>query len=240
MITRKTHPSGGILLVATPLLSLLMALPLVATPIRVLAWDEQVASMRIAFVGASGNQEIQAMHPSKRTKTYEVAAGTEGLAVEVIGKKTSDGKPCREKLVIPENSKRPLLLVLPNEKSASGIRLHVIEDDESNFPWGSTRLVNATGRKLVFVAEKKAVEIPPTWTPVMVDPGGSARNMEVRLFFRENREKSFYSAVWQYERDIRTLVFLVPGTDPRLGPVAMKMIPENRLLKEQEAAAAGR
>jgi hypothetical protein len=239
MITSKTHSSGTTLRAAF-LLSLAMMAPLAAIPIRVLAWDDQVASMRIAFVGASGNQEIQAMHPAKRTKTYEVAAGDDGLAIEVIGKKTGDGKPCREKLIIPDNSKRPLVLVLPDGKSVSGIRLHVIEDDESNFPWGSTRLVNATGRKLVFVAEKKAVEVPATWAPVMVDPGGSERNMEVRLFFRENREKSFYSAVWQYARDIRTLVFLVPGTDARLGPVAMKMIPENRLLKERDATAAGR
>lgn len=240
MITKKTHQPRRRHRAALPLLSLFMAAPLTATPIRVLAWDDQVASMRIALVSASGNQEIKAMHPAKRTKPYEVSAGNEGMAVEVIGKTTSDGKPCREKLVIPENSTRPLLLVLPDGKSASGIRLHVIEDDESNFPWGSTRLVNATGRKLVFVAEKKAVEVPATWTPVTVDPGGSERNMEVRLFFRENREKPFYSAIWQYTRDIRTLVFLVPGTDARLGPVAMKMIPESRLLKEKDAAAAVR
>ncbi|RYD20401.1 MAG: hypothetical protein EOP88_15210 [Verrucomicrobiaceae bacterium] len=240
MITLKTHPSGRILRAALPLLSLLLAVPLSATPIRVLPWDEQVASMRLAFVGASDSQEIQAMHPTKRTKTYEVTAGDEGIAVEVVGKKTPDGKPCREKLVIPENSRRPLLLVLPDGKSVSGIRLHVIEDDESNFPWGSTRLVNATGRKLVFVAEKKAIEVPATWTPVTVDPVGSERNMEVKLFFRENREKSFYSAVWQYEREVRTLVFLVPGTDARLGPVAMKMIPEDRRLLEKDATAAGR
>jgi len=34
------------------------------------------------------------------------------------------------------------------------------------------------------------------------------------------------------------LVFLVPGEDPRLGPVGMKMIPEDRrLIKAAQAAA---
>lgn len=234
------HKPGRFQSAAIALLSCVLAGPLLtATPIRVLAWDEQVASMRIALVDAAGSKEIEAMHPSKRTRTYQISAGKEGVSVEVIGKKNADGKPCREKLAIPENSTRPLLLVLPDGKSASGIRLHVIEDDANGFPWGCTRLVNATGKKLVFAAGKKAVEVPDSWNPVQVDPGGEERNMEVRLFFRERPEKSFYSAVWQYRKDIRTLVFLVPGTDPRLGPVAMKMIPENRLVKEPEPVAAG-
>lgn len=213
--------------------------PLLAMPVRVLAWDEQVAAMRIALVDGSEFMEVTAMHPSKRTRAYEVTPGPDGIFLEMVGKKTADGKPVREKLAIPPNVTRPLVLVLPDGKSASGVRLHVIEDDVKGFPWGSTRLVNSTGKKLVFAAEKKAVEVPATWTPVLVDPGGAERNIEVKLFFREKPEKSFYSAVWQYKRDIRTLVFLVPGSDPRLGPVAMKMIPEDRLAKEPESASAG-
>lgn len=220
------------------LLSLFLSLPLGAMPVRVLAWDDQVASLRIALVDAAGTKEIEAMHPSKRTRTYEVSPGEEGAAIEVLGKKNPDGKPCREKLVIPANTRRALVLVLPDGKTASGIRLHVIEDDEGDFPWGSTRFVNATGRKLVFAAEKKAVELPASWNPVLINPGGAERNVEVRLFFREEREKSFYSAIWQYARDVRTLVFLVPGSDPRLGPVAMKMIPEDRRIKDPETGKA--
>jgi hypothetical protein len=221
-----------------PLVLCLVANPLVALPVRVLAWDDGVASKRLALIDASGSREIEAMHPSKRTKVYQTSPSKEGMAVEIIGKKTSDGKPCREPLVIPENSKRPLLLVLPNEKAASGIRLHVIEDDEAGFPWGSTRFVNATGRKLVLGCEKKALEIPDSWNPVPFDPGGGERNFEVSLFFRDRPEKPFYSAVWQHDKSVRTLVFLVPGTDPRLGPVAMKMIPEDRKVIEAASRAA--
>ncbi|RYD31280.1 MAG: hypothetical protein EOP87_15035 [Verrucomicrobiaceae bacterium] len=197
-----------------------LALPSGAVPIRVLPWDDQVASMRIALVDAAGSKEVEAMHPSKRTRTYEVSPGEQGAVVEVVGKKTPDGKPCQEKLVVPANAKRILLLVLPDGKSTSGIRLHVIEDDETDFPWGSTRFVNATGRKLVFSAEKKAVEIPASWNPVLVNPGGAERNLEVRLFFREEREKSFYSAVWQYARDVRTENLLFHISDPEGNPAA--------------------
>ncbi len=214
--------------------------PLAAVPVRVLAWDGEVAAMKLAFVSASGSKPIESMHPSKRTGVYQLDAVQEGLSVEVLGKQTADGKPCREPLSIPANSKRPLLLVLPDERVASGIRLHLIDDGEEGFPWGSTRFINATGRKLVFVAEKKAVEIPDSWLPVLVTPGGESRNMEVQVYFRDQREKAFYSAVWQYTKEIRTLVFMVPGTDPRLGPVAMKMVPEDHRVAEMASRATGR
>lgn len=228
-----THTRQVVLSATVALISYAFSGPLAAGPIRVLAWDDQVASMRIALVDAAGSKEVQGMHPSKRTKIYQISAGGDAAAVEVIGKITPDGKPCREKLVIPDTVKRPLLVVLPDEKAVSGIRLHVIEDDESGFPWGSTRFVNATGRKLVFVAEKKALELPNSWNPVQLTPVGEERNIEVRLFFRDEPQKPFYSSVWQYRKGIRTLVFLVPGTDPRLGPVAMKVIPENHLIEKQ-------
>ena len=50
---------------------------------------------------------------------------------------------------------------------------------------------------------------------------------EVSYFFDEP-EVPIYSAIWEQRRDMRSLVFLVPGQNPRLGPVALKMIPEIR------------
>lgn len=66
--------------------------------------------------------------------------------------------------------------------------------------------------------------------PVQVEPGGGSRNLDVKLFFYDKPERPIYSSVWDYNPDERTLVFLVPGEDPRLGPVAMKMISKDRRL----------
>jgi hypothetical protein len=41
-------------------------------------------------------------------------------------------------------------------------------------------------------------------------------------------EQPLYSAVWEYDANIRTLVFMVPGADPRLSPVVFKAIPEDK------------
>ena len=61
--------------------------------------------------------------------------------------------------------------------------------------------------------------------------------MEVKLFFRDQTDRAIYSAVWEYDSELRMLVFLVPGDDPRLGPVGMKMIPEDRRLAKLAADA---
>jgi len=128
--------------------------------------------------------------------------------------------------------------ILPDEKAASGIRLFVLEDDAKDFAWGSTRFINATGRKVVFVYEKKRVDLPASWDPVQSEPGGDSRNMEVKFYFFDQPARAFYSGIWEQHPDLRMLVFLVPGVNPRLGPVAMKMMPEDRRLLNAAAEAA--
>ncbi len=110
----------------------------------------------------------------------------------------------------------------------------------SSFAWGSSRFINATGRQLVFGYEKKIVALPASWTPVQADPGGDTRNMEVKFFFRDEPSRPFYSGIWEQNSELRMLVFPVPGEDPRLGPVAMKMIPEDRRLVKAAQEAAGK
>lgn len=78
---------------------------------------------------------------------------------------------------------------------------------------------------------------PASWTPVPVNPGGADRNMEVKLYSFDEPEVPIYSAIWEQRRDMRSLVFLVPGQNPRLGPVALKMIPEIRSVAAAETGA---
>jgi hypothetical protein len=221
-------------------LVLIFCCPLHAIPLRVLAWDNDIAAMKLAIVDSKGSTPIADMHPSKRTKTYQAVAGEKPLVIEALDRKGPDGKPLTTEIKIAEGVKQPLLVILPDAKAASGVRLFVLEDDTSNFAWGGFRFINATGRQLVYVSEKKIVPIPPTWNPVQVEPGGEARNMEVKIYYREDSSKPISSSIWEHSPDERMLVFLVPGEDPRLGPVAMKMIPENRKLVEQATTAENR
>lgn len=58
-------------------------------------------------------------------------------------------------------------------KSPTGLRL-LLEDDGSGVPWGSTRFINACGKKLAFVHNKKAVPVPPSWVPCKWNPAAVA------------------------------------------------------------------
>ncbi len=212
------------------LAGLLASESLLAIPIRVLAWDHEVAGRKLAIVQIKGQEIIQAMHPSRRTGTYQVSGGDQPLVIQALDRPLVEEEPASSGIKIPAGLKQPLLILLPDAKSATGLRLVLLEDDTSGFPWGSIRFVNACGKKLAFVMDKKVFPIPPSWDPVQTDPGGSARNLDVQLFFYDKPERPVYSSVWEYHPEERVLVFLIPGEDPRLGPVAMKMISEDRRL----------
>jgi len=209
-----------------------------AIPIRVLAWDDEIAARKLAIADSKRAVPIEAMHPSKRTKAYQVIVGERPITVQALDKTDKNGKPIASDVIIPEGIKEPLLLLLPDVKSSIGLRLLVLEDDATSFLWGGIRFINASGKPLVFAYEKKTISLPASWTPVMVNPGGTNRNMETRIFLPDQPKHMIYSSIWEQNQNVRTLIFIVPGEDPRLGPVAMKMIAETRRVKEMETAAS--
>jgi hypothetical protein len=208
--------------------TLMLSQPLHAIPLRVLAWNDEIAGRKLAVGDAKSSATIDAMHPSKRTRPYQVAAGDKPVVIQALDRTDKDGKPAASQILIPPGTKQPLLLLLPDEKAATGLRLYVIDDDTADFPWGGLRFINASGKKLAFVFEKKTVVLPASWTPVSVNPGGVRRNMETQLFIFDQPAVPIYSAIWEQQQDVRMLIFIVAGEDPRLGPVAMKMISEDR------------
>jgi len=220
------------------LLSLGMALlassVLQAIPVSVLAWDNDVAAMKLALRDSKGSVLIDDMHPSQRTRVYQLVAGEVPPVVEAAEKADSNGTSRQVPLVFPQGIKKALLVILPDAEAPSGIRSMILEDDESGFAWGAIRFINATGKQVVFVHEKKGTALPPSWDPVLVHPGGDQRSIPVKMFFRDQTERAFYSSIWEHQPDVRMIVFLVPGKDARLGPVELKMISEDRRTVAQE------
>ncbi len=225
-------------LYAAILLTLMLSQWLHAIPLRVLAWNDEIAACKLMIDTSKGPAPIEGMHPSKRTKEYQVTSGEKPVTIQALDKIDKGGKPLASAVIIPKGTKQALLLLLPDAKADTGLRLFVLEDDVANFPWGGIRFINACGRKLAFVYEKKTIILPVSWTPVLAKPGGTNRNMETQLFLFEQPDRPIYSAVWEQQQDVRTLIFIVPGTDPRLGPVAMKMISEDRRVEEATEGTA--
>jgi hypothetical protein len=210
-----------------------------APPIRVLAWDAEIAARKLVLVSGESVVEVVDMHPEKRTASFRLK-GDAPVKLRALDLKTDDGKPVETACDIPAGMNRPLLVLMPDKANPTGLRVFVFNDDPAGFRWGSYRFLNATPKELVVQLEKKAVKVPTGWKAVDLDLGGETRGVGARVALSESIEKPLYSAVWEYDTDIRILCFIVPSTDPRLGPVTMKAIPEDKRTLEIEEKATPR
>ncbi|MEI7910363.1 MAG: hypothetical protein WCK77_12060 [Verrucomicrobiota bacterium] len=213
---------------------LLISPPLHAAAPRVLAWDDATATRKLALVSGTSPIEITGMHPLKRTKPMHLS-GPGPFFIRALDKGAGpDGKPVQDVFNIAESVVQPLLVVIPDAKQATGIRILVLDDNPVGFHWGAYRFLNATPKELAVKLENKAVRIPIGWKPVDLDLGGEARGFGAAVALTEDLASPLYSGVWEYDKNVRTLVIMVPGSDPRLSPVLFKAIPEDKTAIEQE------
>lgn len=210
-----------------------------AEPPRVLAWDDAVAARKLALVSGASSVAITGMHPSKRTGPLRLKAGGPLMLRALDRPAGADGKPVERACAVPAAILKPLLVLLPDDSHPTGLRVLVADDNPAGFRWGSYRFLNATSKNLVVQLEKKAVRVPQGWKPVDLDLGGDKRGFGARVAVEETIETPVYTAIWEYDPEVRTLCFVVPGTDPRLGPVAFKAVPEDRITLQLEAGPAG-
>lgn len=208
---------------------LLIAMSLHAAPPRVLAWDDEIAAKKLALVSATSQVEIIGMHPSKRTFGLRLK-GAGPYFIRVLDQApTADGKPIQIQVPLTDVVKHPLILLMPDAQHPTGLRPLVIDDDMQGFAWGSYRFMNATPKDIVVQMEQKAVKVPAGWKAVDLNLGGETRGIGARVALAESIEKVLYSAVWEFDANARTLCIIVPGTDPRLGPIAFKAVPEDKI-----------
>ncbi|MCW1886877.1 hypothetical protein OKA04_19210 [Luteolibacter flavescens] len=202
------------------------ALSHAAPSVRVLPWDEEIAQRKLALVSGENVVEITQLHPSKRSPFFQLR-GDGPFFVRALDKKAADGTAAQHSFTIGANVTHPLLMLLPDPKDPAGIRAVVFDDNPAGFRWGTYRFLNSTPKEMEVRLEKKAVRVPVGWKPVDLDIGGDNRGFSA-LFIIPGNTKPLYSAIWEYDKEMRTLCFLVPSEDPRIGPVAVKAIPEDR------------
>jgi hypothetical protein len=210
----------------------LMSSNLGAAPIKFLAWDEQVASRKLAVAYGNKSVEIGYMHPSTRSQAVNVPSNSEGLRIEVRDRPPVEGVFVSVPLMIPEGIKNPLAILFPNKSSASGLGLFIIEDDLEALGWGQISLINATSNPLIFSYDDDRVGLKPGRTPVLVEPASESGYMQVKISSVANPDKALYSAVWNYNDGVRKLVFIMPGKDRSRGAVDFKFILEKRAVVE--------
>ena len=218
-----------------PLFLLAVSPAALALEVRFLAWDEQVAARPIAVPGGQGESAIKGLHPLQRSEGLEVIPAAGAIMLRALDRQDAAGKPVDFAVKMPGDLTRPLVLLLPDSKAAGGLRGHAIEDDSDSFSWGTFRFINATGKSLEVTFGTTRKPLPPGWQPVDLRPGGESA-LPVSLSATESPKTPLYTGVWKPENEVRRLVFVVPGTEPRLGPLALKVILEDR--RALAAAAA--
>lgn len=223
------------------LLSPLAPLSAAALDVRFLAWDDEVATRKLA----AGSVDITGLNPVKRTADYKMVIEEGAGQILVLDKKSADGKPVVIPFKIVAGIVKPLVILLPKPDSPSGLSSLVIEDDESSLKWGSVRFVNSTNKELAIAIGKEAKIIPPAWKPVDFQPNTEETVSLLVGAPEEIRKpadvrKLFFSSVWSAETTVRSLAIIVPGTDARLSSIALKVISEDRVAIAAERSAASR
>ncbi len=208
-----------------------------ATPVRFLAWDDTIAARKLGVIAGGANVEpIAGLHPLQRTREIFFTPGERGLVLRALDKTAPDGKPVDFKIPKAASLNHPLVVLLPDLKSPAGVTGIVIEDGKDTFPWGTFRMINTTGKPLGMVFAKERKVLPPDWSPV--DLKGGELPVQVALFTADLPQRPSYTAVWTPDPNLRRLVLLAAGTDARLGPLAVKVIPEDRAEEMAEGASS--
>ena len=200
---------------------------LLAVDVRFLAWDQDIAARQVAVADGEKQTEIKDLHPLQRTEAIGTPAAEGIVTVRSLDKKSPEGKPLALQVKIGTSMSKPLILLLPDPKAPTGLRGFAIEDDSTSFPWGSFRVLNATGKTMYMGFGTQRKQLPAGWQPVDVKPA-AIQPAPVWFAATNSPQNPLYSSVWTPDADIRRLVIVVPGTEARLGPLALKVIPEDR------------
>lgn len=192
------------------LLLLLLSSPVLAIQLRVLPWDHELAERKLALAFGGKTVAIEGMHPSARSPALTIPPGAENLRLVDLEATGQDGGLLSHPLLLDHTLRTTLIVLVPSPKSPMGLRPFAMNDDPNVFRWGSFRFLNATGKKLVFVCEKKPVALGTNLVPQSFAPGGQSRNLPVKLYLHSVPEKPFYSSIWEYKDTLRQLVIVVP------------------------------
>lgn len=198
-----------------------------AINVRFLAWDDAVAAREIVAQSGSSGSEISNLHPLKRTETVRMTPVEGFLVLTTPDKPTEEGKAAEMKVALSESISRPLVVLLPDPKAPTGLRGFALNDNSDAFEWGAYRIINATPKVLNLALGKHRLRLPTGWKAVDVKGDGEA-SLPVWVSAADKPDEALYTNSWPSSTDVRRLVFIMPGTDPRLGPLAFKIIPEDR------------
>jgi hypothetical protein len=128
-----------------------------------------------------------------------------------------EGKPIAEAIAeLPLGATQVLLFFnkLKNtDESGQNYDVLVLKDDHSDFPFGSFRFINASGKKLAIKISKEQLTLAEGESKT-VKVKASAKDLGVDIgsyVEEEDKWQKGYSSMWGHRENLRTLVFIANG-----------------------------
>jgi hypothetical protein len=198
----------------------------ISTSIRFLAWQKTDTRLTPTLTTAKGgNVKIEYLSAYDRTSPIKYR----GPAKLVF---TSDGAIPDENntriIKLNPTWKNILILVAKDKKHASGLSMTALNDSTDNFPWGSYRIINTTGRALKIKIDKKVVPIANDKKPKTIISNSKEGMINILAALKESKEPLF-GCISPHSKNTRKLIILSPSRDKRLGPLAVRIIPEKKI-----------
>lgn len=205
---------------------------LLATPVRFLPLNQEIAGMNLGVRDSNGTKTLQGLNPGKRTASYNCNTGGAPLHLVLPDLLDPDGKPESVEVPLDPAMKSPLVVILPDTAQPSGLRAVAVDEDSAGFPWGTLRFLNTTDLALMLRFGSDDVKpLAAANSTLDILPEGDARNVGVQLFKEDHEDEILYSAVWEHDPNIRKLIVLVSGADPSAIPLELVILPEDKRSK---------
>ena len=199
--------------------------PLMKASIQFLAWTQADAKVDLTLWGVKGGKHLVEHLDCFDMTTPTTYRGPASMLF-TSGGGVPDVKNSFTLKVNPE-WKKILVLVGKDKKHPSGLRLMALDSSTSSFPWGSYRIINTTGKALKMRLDKKSVPIPKSRKSVTVKLGQSDGMIKM-IATLASSTTPFFGCVSEHRQDTRKILIFSRQTDKRLGPLALRIIPERK------------
>jgi len=241
MITSRHTRLTSRLLSIPPAAVLLAALgfcsPAAARSIRFLPLSDEIAERKIGLQDGGKVTELKELNPRKRSAPHVLSKGGTPPSLVALDRQRPMGKPTGVEIILAEDLKSPLVLILEDPAHASGLRVIVMDDAEEGFPWGALRFVNLADKPLMIRCEAASKPIPKAFGVIDITPGGDARNLGVQLFSEKEPDTVLYSAVWEHDPKLRKLIFIMPGENQASQELTLRIIPQDQRAKDSPVSS---
>ena len=195
---------------------------------RLVAFDSDVSGASID----SNNKPVPIeAHPDQRSPIYSYS-GDSAMVIYRPGPAGKDGKPTKVTIATIDLSKAPsvpLILLISDPSSPGNYTGFVMDDNYSEFPYGSVKFFNFTQEDDVVGMDGQTQTVKPGQSYVSKNKpkqGSFYEAKVVRVGVQDGA--TVIQDNWEYRSDYRRLVFIVPQPNST-PPVSAKWVDEENI-----------